>query len=233
MKRTVLLTGATGGLGIAVVEAFLNNNWNVHAAVYNQEQDQQLQQAFSKHKSALSTHIADLTKESDAKQYVRSAPSRFHACVHLVGGYNGGTPMEKTPISTFDAMLSINVRTAFVLLHTVFPVMKKNGGGSIVTIGAKSVLDPSVNNAAYALSKAAVASLTQSVAEEGKPHNIRANCILPGVIITPDNLSWASMGEEKKWTTPEDIASTILFLCSDSAESINGALLPMFGKLPR
>lgn len=233
MTKTVLLTGATGGLGIAVAEAFLNSNWNVHAAVRSEEQAAQLLASFSKHRHALTTAIADLTQEDDAKQYVRTAPSAFHACVHLVGGYNGGTPLEKTSASTLDAMFAVNVRTAFMLMRAVLPVMKKNNGGTIVTIGAKPVLDPTANNAAYALSKAALASLTQSVAEEGKPHNIRANCILPGVIITPANLSWASNGDEKKWTKPEDIASTILFLCSDSAEGVNGALLPMFGTLPR
>lgn len=232
MTKTVLLTGATGGLGLAVTEAFLHNGWHVHAAVRTDEQGTQLQKSFSKHKSALSTCVADLTDKDETKHYVRSSPSQFHACVHLVGGYNGGTPVEKTSIGTLENMLSVNLLTAFVLLHAVLPVMRRNGGGSIVTIGAKTVLASGVNNAAYALSKAALTSLTQSVAEEGKAHNIRANCILPGVIVTPDNLSWASKGEEKKWTKPEDIASTILFLCSDSAEGINGALLPMLGKLP-
>lgn len=232
MKKVVLLTGATGGLGLAVAEAFLCSGWHVHAAVRTDEQSEQLKKSFSKHKSALSTCIADLTREDDTKQYVRSSPAQFHACVHLAGGYNGGSPVEKTSMSTLEHMLSVNLLTAFILLRAVIPAMRKNGGGSIVTIGAKTVLTSGVNNAAYALSKAALASLTQSVAEEGKAHNIRANCILPGVIVTPDNLSWASKGEEKKWTKPEDIASAILFLCSDSAEGINGALLPMLGKLP-
>lgn len=99
-----------------------------------------------------------------------------------------------------------------------------------MTIGAQSVLHPVPNRAAYSAAKSAVVSLTQSVAEEGRAHGIRANCILPSIINTPANREWGSPEEIQKWVTPEAIARTIADLLAPTND-VNGAVIPMYGRL--
>jgi 3-oxoacyl-[acyl-carrier protein] reductase len=229
--NSVLITGAAGGLGVDVTSVFLQNGWHVQAVCRSEIQSENLRTQCVDYGDNLSVCTADLTLEEHAKHCVETVRYPLRAFVHLVGGYAGGSPVEETPVETLEAMLTAHVRTTFLMMQAVLPELKKRGG-SIVTFGAKPVLHPTPNKAAYALAKAAVASLTQSVAEEGKPYGVRANCILPDIIVTPANLSWGSPEDIKKWTRPEDIASAILFLCSDAAAGINGALLPMFGQLP-
>lgn len=229
--NSVLITGAAGGLGVDVTSTFLQHGWHVQAVCRTETQSNDLRAQCIDYGDQLAVCTADLTLEEHAQHCVETAAHPLKALVHLVGGYAGGSPVEETPLETLEAMLTAHVRTTFLMMRAILPELKKQGG-SIVTFGAKPVLHPAPNKAAYALAKAAVASLTQSVAEEGRPYGVRANCILPDVIVTPANLSWGSPEDIKKWTKPEDIASAILFLCSDAAAGISGALLPMFGQLP-
>ncbi len=228
--QTVLITGAAGGIGVDITDAFLLNGWHVLAVCRTDDQSAHLRTICANYNDALTVCTADLTQESAVAHCVESAPGNVRALVHLVGGFSGGKPIEETDSSVLEHMLSLHVRTTFLMMRGVLPVLKRSGG-SIVTIGAKAVLHPSANAAAYAAAKSAVASLTRSAAEEGKPYGVRANCILPGVIATRANLEWGSQDEAKQWTKPEDIASTALFLCSDAAAGISGALIPMFGTM--
>lgn len=228
---TVLITGAAGGLGIDVTSTFLQNGWRVQAVCRTPGQGDDLRARCADYGDSLAICTADLAREEHVRHCVETATGPLKAFVHLVGGFAGGSAVEDTPLETLEAMLTAHVRTTFLLMQSVLPTLKEHGG-SIVTFGAKAVQHPASNRAAYALAKAALVSLTQSVAEEGKPYGVRANCILPDVIVTPANLTWGSEEDIKKWTKPEDIASAVLFLCSDAAAGISGALLPMFGQLP-
>ena len=229
--QTVIITGAAGGIGVDVTDAFLRSGWRVRAVCRTNSQVDYLRAECNDYGDALTVCTADLSREEDVAQCVGSDSGDLRALVHLVGGFSGGKPLEETDADVLERMMSTHVRTTFLMMRAVLPALKRTGG-SIVTIGARAVLHPAVNNAAYAAAKSAVASLTRSVAEEGKPYNVRANCILPGVLATPANLEWGSEDDVQQWTKPEDIASAALFLCSDAAAGISGALIPMFGKLP-
>lgn len=231
MQQTVMITGAAGGIGANVTAAFLSAGWRVLAVCRSEAQSDKLRAHCTAFGDSLVVGLADLTREEDVARCVQAASSSLKAVVHLVGGFSGGNPIEHTSIEIIDEMLARHVRTTFLVLHSVLPVLKRSGG-AIVTVGARAVQHPTANVAAYAAAKSAVASLTQSAAEEGKPFGVRANCILPGIIATPDNLSWGSDDDVQRWTRPDDIASAAVYLCSDAASGINGALLPMFGKLP-
>lgn len=204
---SVLLTGATGDLGTVVHHVMLDAGWNV---------------------LSLQRPDVDLTSDSSTASACANLPADLAAIVHLTGGIVAGQSVAQTTASDVDRMFSLNVVTAFNLFRHALPVLERNGGGSVVVIGAQSVLHPIANRSAYSASKAALVSLAQSIAEEGRTTNIRANAILPSIIRTPANLAWAQGGEEHAWVRPEDIAATIVHLC-DPLCAISGAVIPMFG----
>jgi NAD(P)-dependent dehydrogenase (short-subunit alcohol dehydrogenase family) len=180
---------------------------------------------------AVNHEHGDLADESVLLRLVPEIPQDLSAVVHLVGGIIAGKPLDQTVPSDLEHMLRLNVTTTFNVLRATIPILRSNGGGSIVTIGAQSVVHPVPNRSLYAASKSAVVSLTQSVAEEGRSDGIRCNCILPSVIRTEANLAWAEGSMADEWVTPEQIASTILHLCSPEC-GISGAVIPMFGRGP-
>jgi NAD(P)-dependent dehydrogenase (short-subunit alcohol dehydrogenase family) len=150
--------------------------------------------------------------------------------VNTVGGYRAGTPVHETPIETWDFMMSLNARSAFVMSRAVLPAMLKQGRGKIINISAGSALKGGANSAAYAASKSAVARLTESMAEEYKRLGININAILPGTIDTPQNREAMPKADFSLWVKPEMIARVVLFLASEDASPIHGALIPVFGR---
>ena len=206
---TVLLTGAKGNVGQVVESVLSSNGWTVRG-VDRQE--------------------GDLGDPNDVAKIIADTPKPLMAVVHLVGGITAGEPIENTSLEDLHNMFALNLITTFNLMKAAIPEMKSAGGGSFVTIGAQSVLHPTENRAAYSAAKAAVVSLTQSLAEEGREHGIRANTIVPSVIKTPANMEWATEEEAAKWPTREEVAETIAHLI-DPKSNVNGATIPMFGKL--
>lgn len=206
--NSVVVTGASGGLGRVVVDHMRHSGWTVHT---------------------LDRVDGDLSSESDVERMFRSIPRDANALVHLAGGIVAGKPLEEISLNELHEMFSVNMISAFNVMRGILPQFKENKGGSIITIGAQSFQHPVPHRAAYAASKSAVVSLTQSVAEEGRLYNIRSNCILPSIIRTAANLEWAQGDEADAWVTPEQIAETIEHLCSPSC-AVSGAVIPMYGK---
>lgn len=205
---TMLITGSTGGLGRVVVAHAQAAGWNVFAVNHDH---------------------GDLGDENVVQQLISQIPAELTAVVHLVGGIVAGKPLDETKQSDLEGMLRLNVATTFNVLRATIPLLRSNGGGSIVTIGAQAVVHPVPDRSLYAASKAAVVSLSRSVAEEGRADGIRCNCILPSVIRTEANLAWAEGAMADEWVTPEQIALTILHLCSPDC-GVSGAVIPMYGK---
>ncbi len=222
---TLILSGSTGNLGSVVTQLFLDKGWNVHAACISSTEASRLPDH-----PKCSHSIGNLSDENDVEKLFQDAGG-VNAVVHLVGGIKADEPLATTTVDTFDGMITLNTRTTFLVLRQAMRALQASGG-AIVTIGAKAALHPETNKSAYAAAKAAAINLTLTAAEEGKPYGIRANCIVPGIILTAANLEWATGGEEKNWTPPLDIADAIFSLCSDSGKGISGAVLPMYGKIP-
>jgi NAD(P)-dependent dehydrogenase (short-subunit alcohol dehydrogenase family) len=208
---TVLLTGAGGQLGQVVSGYLAERSVEVIAA----DRDR-----------------VDLSDPTDCDRFVRQHAQSISAVVHLVGGIRAGTAITETTPEDVHAMIALNFITTFNVLRATTPALALNGGGSIVTIGAKAVLQADVNRASYAAAKAAVVSLTLSAAEEGRAHGIRANCIIPDVIRTPANLEWGSPEEARRWVEPSEIASVIYDLIQPSC-AISATVIPMLSTTRR
>mgnify|MGYP001065208895 CR=1 FL=1 len=223
---SLLITGASGGLGPAVVDRLLRDGWSLSVAVHNSQSAEKLQSQFSG--SALEIHQVDITRRVQVRKWVQSS-HQIYGLVHLAGGFRGASQLSDAQEADFEFLFGLHARATFYLLAEILPILKQKGEGAIVTIAARTAIRPGKEAALYAASKAAELTLTLAAAEEGRPFQVRANCILPAVIRTPANMQGASEKEIAKWTDPQDIAELIAFLVSDRAKSITGTTFPMYG----
>ena len=232
MPKTIIITGADGGLGSAVTAQLLKNGHQLIASAVSQKSVDKLQSLFPEaFGSQLKAVIAYLSDESAIDNLFQQAEN-VNGLVHLAGGYTAGASIADYSLQDYQHLMNLNVLPTFLLLKKIVPILKANGGGAIVTVGAKPAIHQSAGNAVYAASKSAVITLTLSTAEEGRGFNIRANCIAPATLQTPNNLSWATPEQFKTFTPIADVAAVIAFLQSEEGVGINGMVIPMYNKLP-
>jgi NAD(P)-dependent dehydrogenase (short-subunit alcohol dehydrogenase family) len=224
--KTALITGAKGGLGTYVTRTFLSAGANVVGV------SRSIQQTDFPH-PRFSAMPGELSSRDAAQALVREVAGRFRRIdilVHLVGGFAGGAAVADTDDATFERMLDLNLRSAFHILRAVIPVMHALGSGRIVAIGSRAAVEPQPFIAAYSASKSALVSLMRSVAMENKDHGVTANVILPGTMDTPANRAADSAADFAKWIDPQQVANLVLWLASDAATQITGAVIPVYGK---
>lgn len=232
-NQVVMVTGATGNLGTTVARAFISNGANL--ALIDRGADR-LQQTFSDLADSKDHYLgncADLTNPEDVNDVVQQTVDyfgRIHVLVHTVGGYRAGEPLHATSIDTWNFMVDLNARSTFIVCHAVIPHMLPGGAGKIVTIGARPGLKGSAHASAYGAAKSAVIRLTESMAEEYKAQGINVNCIIPGTIDTPQNREAMPQADHSSWITPESLSDVILFLASEAARDVQGAVIPVYGK---
>ncbi len=216
----VLVTGATGGLGPAVVRAFLENG---AAAVFGiaRSWDGRTVPQGNFHPVE-----ADLTTADGCRAVVERARP-FDVLVHVVGGFAGGEPVGSTTDAVWDRMIDLNLRSAFYMFREAVPPMLEAGQGRIIAVGSRTGAEPAANLSAYAVSKAGLHALVRTVALEVAGTGVTANAILPGVIDTAANRRAMPRADTSGWVKPEAIAEAIVWLASSEAAVVNGALIPV------
>jgi NAD(P)-dependent dehydrogenase (short-subunit alcohol dehydrogenase family) len=230
--KVVLVAGGTGGLGHAVSLAFLNEGAKVIVTYRNQKEFDALRSAAGTNGSSLEGRRVDVTDEAAVRELIDDALAKYgrlDGLVNTVGGYVGGVNLWETEPKLFDQMLTLNMRSGYVLARATVPAMVKQGSGVIVNIASKAAVDHAAGAAAYAASKAGAVAMMDSLAAEVKGTGVRVNSILPSIIDTEINRKAIPKAEFAKWPKPEDIARVILFLCSDEAKVIHGAAVPVYG----
>jgi NAD(P)-dependent dehydrogenase (short-subunit alcohol dehydrogenase family) len=126
--------------------------------------------------------------------------------------------------------MDLNARSVFNTCRRVIPNMLDNGGGRIVNVSARAAEQGKGRMGPYCASKAAVLTLTESLAAENKFNNININCILPGTIDTPQNREAMPDADFGKWVPPAALADVVMFLASDAARCVTGAAIPVYGQ---
>ena len=224
-NKVALITGANGGLGMAVTKAFLEAGAQV-AGVSPKIQDS----AFS-HPN-FKAFPGEITSGESARALCSAVIAKFgriDVLVHLVGAFNGGKPVSETDDDTFRSMLDANLVAAFYIIRAVLPDMRTRGSGRILAIGSKAAIEPAPMIGAYAASKAALVSLVRTVAIENKDRGITANVVLPGTMDTPTNRAAMPKADPSKWVQPAQVASMLVHLATDEASQISGAAIPILG----
>ena len=231
-NQVVVITGAMGNLGQAAAYAFFEAG--ARLALIDRQREG-IRNVFGekipegKLCLSLGADLMDETSVADMGAQILDHFGQVDALINIAGGYAAGTAVADTPIKTWDFMLNLNARTAFLTSRALLPQMVQQKSGKIVNIGARAGLTGHANMAAYVISKSAVIRLTESMAEEYKGLGLNVNCILPGTIDTPRNREDNPDADFSKWVAPEAIAEVLLFLCSDAARAINGASIPVYG----
>jgi NAD(P)-dependent dehydrogenase (short-subunit alcohol dehydrogenase family) len=229
--KSVLVAGGTGALGRAVALAFLNESANVVVTYRRQEELIALNQSAG-NGSSLEGYQVDVTDEAAVRRLadgLLATRGRVDVLVNAVGGYAGGNPLWETDPKIFDQMLALNLRSGLLLCRAIVPMMLKQGSGAIANVAARMALDHAAGAAAYAASKAAAVAMIDSLAADLKGTRIRVNSVLPNTIDTEANRKAMPKADFTKWAKPEQIARVILFLCSEEAELIHGASVPVYG----
>jgi len=229
--KIVLVAGGTGGLGRAVSLAFLDAGAKVAVTYRNPDEFAQLKNSAARG-SALEGHNIDVTDETAVTALIASVVNRhgrLDAMANTVGGYAGGVTLWDLDASVFERMLSLNLRSGYVLARAAVRVMLKQGSGAIVNVASKAAFDHAAGAAAYAASKAAAVAMIDSLAADLIGTGVRVNSVLPSIIDTEANRKAMPNADFTKWPKPEDIARVILFLCCDDARLIHGAAVAVYG----
>ena len=223
--KVIVVTGASGALGKVVVEAALARGARVagidHAATQ-----------IPATPGRLELGGVDLTNAAQAGKAIDAVVSHFgrlDALVNIAGGFAFEAVAEGDP-RTWQHMYALNVLTALNASQLAIPHLAAASAGRIVNVGATGALQAGAGMGPYAASKAAVHRLTEALAAEWKGR-ITVNAVLPSTIDTAANRASMPKADFTKWVTPQELADVILFLVSDAASAVTGALLPVSGRV--
>ena len=223
--KIIVVTGASGALGKIVAATALAKGARVaandHAASTVKATSERIELGG-----------VDLTDAAEARKAIDAAASHFgklDALVNIAGGFAFETTAEGDP-KTWQRMYALNVLTALNASRSAIPHLTASDAGRIVNVGAMGALQAGAGMGAYAASKAGVHRLTEALAAEWKG-KITVNAVLPSTIDTAANRASMPNADFAKWVRPEELADVILFLASDAASAVTGALLPVSGRV--
>ena len=229
--KIIVVTGAFGTLGRAVAKAAADRGAVVaalgHAPAPPAGQEEEL---GAKGAWFGNVDLSDPDSANQALANVNAKFGRLDAVINAAGGFRWET-IEDGHIATWDKLYAMNVRTAVNTSRAAIPALLESGNGRIVNVGANAALHARKGMGAYAASKTGVHRLTEALAEELKGRGVTVNAVLPSIIDTPVNRADMPKADFGKWVSPAELAAVILFLVSDQAKPITGALIPVTGGL--
>jgi len=223
--RVVVVTGASGALGSVVAEAALARGARVGGLDHAPSQIP----ATASRIDLGGVDLSNATQASKAIDAVAAHFGRLDALVNIAGGFAFEAVAEGDP-RTWQHMYALNVLTALNASRAAIPHLAVSASARIVNIGAIGALQAGAGMGAYAASKAGVHRLTEALAAEWKG-KITVNAVLPSTIDTAANRASMPKADFTKWVTAQELAEVILFLISDAASAVTGALLPVSGRV--
>jgi 3-hydroxybutyrate dehydrogenase len=251
--KTALITGSTSGIGLGVANALAAEGVNVVLNGFGDANEIEKIRATieSTHNVRAIYHGADMSKREQIQDLCKVATATFGSVDILVNnaGIQFVSPIDEFPDDKWDAIIAINLSSAFHTTKALLPGMRKSGWGRIINIASAHGLIASPFKGAYVAAKHGIIGLTKTVALETATDNITCNAICPGYVLTPlvegqikdqakaHNLPESEVVEKimlapqptKKFITVEDIGALSVFLCSNAAQNMTGASLPIDG----
>lgn len=232
--RVVLITGATGAVGSVVVRTFAATGARLALTARRMEALQELADQLELTEERTLLFAADLAQADQVEALIGAIAARWggvDVLLNIAGGWAGGKRLAELSEEDWDAMLAMNLRSAFLINRAVLPHMVRRGWGRIVNVASKAAVEPGPRQAAYNVAKAGVVALTASIAAEYRRQGIAANVILPSIIDTPANRAAMPEADFSRWVKPEALASLLLYLASDAAGALNGASIPLYAQV--
>lgn len=230
--QVVLITGAAGNLGHAVAQGFAEAG--ARLALVDLAEDA-LQKVIDElpagtDAKAFTVNLLEAESVNRTVEQVIEHFGRIHVLANIAGGFTMGPMMQDTEDKSWDLMINLNARSVFYTCRAVIPNMLDNQGGRIINVSARAAIEGKGRMGPYCASKAAVKTLTESLAAENKFDNINVNCILPGTIDTPQNRNDMPDADFAKWVPPAALADVVMFLASDASRCVTGAAIPVYGQ---
>ncbi|HEY2035551.1 MAG TPA: SDR family NAD(P)-dependent oxidoreductase [Steroidobacteraceae bacterium] len=229
-RRSVVVTGAFGNLGMAVARTFREQGALV-ALLGRSRPPAALAAEFPAPHCVLGgVDLTTAASAGTAMETVRTTLGGIDVLVNVAGGFRWQT-LEQGDADGWDAMFASNLKTAVVSTKMALPLLLRSPAGRIINVGAgTAVRAAGAGMGAYTASKAGVHKLTESLAQELKDRGITVNAVLPGTIDTPQNRADMPNADVTRWVQPEAIAAVIAFLASEQAAAVTGALVPVYGR---
>ena len=227
--RHVVVTGGTGALGTAVVDALLQAGAFCHVPYVSEPEAQSF--PHRAHPRAKLIAVGSLSDEAAVARLFDAAPNLW-ASIHLVGGYAWG-PVSETDKAALTQQIDLNFVTCFLCCRAaVRAISRGKAGGRIVNVASRPALEwrSGANSAAYTATKAAVAALTVALAQEVAKDGILVNAVAPSIMDTPANRKTMPKADFAAWPKVEEVARTILFLASPDNQVTRGAVTPVYGR---
>ena len=228
-NRVVVIAGATGNLGRTVAHRFAEQGARLALLGTNEERLRELLRELDLSAKDTFTCIADLRDGDSVRKAADAILARFgrvEILLNFIGGWTGGKPLTEVTASETVEMLDQHVWTTFHLIQAFVPHLVANQWGRVIVVSSPHASRPPAHSGPYAMAKSAQEVLVLTLAQEIKDTGVTANILQVRSI--------ARSGREPApkpaaGTTPEEIAATILFLCSDDARVVNGARIPLYG----
>jgi NAD(P)-dependent dehydrogenase (short-subunit alcohol dehydrogenase family) len=223
--KVVVVTGASGALGKVVAEAALARGARVAGVDHAPTQ-------VASTENRIELGGVDLSDPAQAKNAIDAVAAlfgRLDVLINIAGGF-AFEAIAEGETRTWQRMYALNVLTALNTSRSALPYLAASPSGRIVNVGAMGALQAGAGMGAYAASKAGVHRLTEALAAEWKG-KLTVNAVLPSTIDTAANRASMPKADFTKWVRPDELAEVMLFLASDAASAVTGALLPVNGRL--
>lgn len=230
--RIAVITGATGGLGRVVARRLAGSGVRLALVSSNAEKLESLKSDLNLSPESSLYCAADLSEPEAAQRVLDAALGAFgrvDILLHFVGGWSGGKPVSQVPAEELAAMLQQHLWTTFYLAQAFVPHLIANGWGRVVGVSSPNVAAPPANAAPYTIGKSAQEALFLTLAQELKGTGVTANILRVRTIDLQHERQRQPSPKNAAWTTPEEIAASVLYLCSNEASIVNGARLPLYG----
>lgn len=224
MSRTILITGAFGVLGRAVAQAAAGQGMKLALADMAADAPDGLPEALVFSGADLSDAVVTERIAAETAEKLGG----IDVVINVAGTFRWETVADGAT-ETWDFLHRVNVATAVNMSRAALPYLLKSGAGRIVNVGANGAVKAAAGMGAYAASKSGVHRLTEAMAEETKGQGVTVNAVLPSIIDTAANRADMPDADFAQWVKPADLAAVMLFLASEEAGAVTGALVPVTG----
>ncbi len=220
-RQVALVTGASGGIGRAIALAFAREGADVALAARTQKTLEMVArevEALGRHALPLPTDVSDETQVQRLVDRTQAAFGRIDLLV-TAAGVGGFAPIESSPLSDWEWMMAVNLRGTYLCCRAVLPVMRAQGGGSIINVLSLAAKRPIPQCSAYCASKFGALGFTLVLAEEGRPYGIRVGALCPGATDTPFWDTIPNAPNRRAMLTPGEVAEAALLMATQPART--------------